>query len=367
MYLNKPVITITGTNGKGSCAAICEAILLAQGYKIGCYTSPHLIKFNERIRVNGQAATDEDIKLAYLNIGKNLGYFEQATLAALEIFKSKNLDAYILEVGIGGRLDPVNRIEPDISVITSIDLDHQDRLGNTREEIGFEKAHIFRSGKPAICGDKNIPESVIKYAKKIKADLTSYQQDYFYEINQNNWKFWNKNISYENLPIPDLYIQNAAIALQALSYFPLPISRKAINPGLKKAYLSGRFQIIDKPVLQIFDVAHNAASAKLLAQRLELIKSQGKTIAVIGMLKDKDIAATISPLLPWVDIWHAASIQDPRGASSLEMAKFLPESEKFDSPILAYQAALKKAGPEDRVVVFGSFRTVGEILSLRVV
>jgi dihydrofolate synthase/folylpolyglutamate synthase len=364
MHHNKPVITITGTNGKGSCAAVCEAILLAQGYKVGCYTSPHLIKFNERIRYNGCSASDEEIEAAFQNVDKNSGYFAQATCVALEIFKTQNLDVYILEVGIGGRLDPVNSVEPDVSIITSIDLDHQERLGSTREAIGFEKAHIFRPHKPAVCGDKNVPDSVINYAKKINAHLTIYQQDYFYEIYKGSWTFWNKDTIYEKLPLSSVYIQNAAAALQALSFFSLTISREAINTGLKKVFLQGRCQIISKPVLQIFDVAHNAASAQLLAGRMSSLTYTGKTIGVVGMLKDKNITATLGPMLPHVDVWHTATIHDPRGASSQEMANFLPAgTELFESPLLAYQSALQKAGPADCIVVFGSFRTVGEVLA----
>jgi len=368
MYLNKPVITITGTNGKGSCAAVCEAILSAQGYKVGCYTSPHLVKFNERIRYNNQSASDDEIQKAYIDIDPNLGYFQQATQAALKIFESKNLDAYILEVGIGGRLDPVNlSVEPDVSIITSIDLDHMDRLGATREKIGFEKAHIFRSGKPAICGDENVPDSVRQYADKIKADLYYYKQNYFFEEFSDHWNWWNKSIRYENLALPKLYIQNIAAALQALSVFPCDISREAINIGLEKAFLPGRFQIISKPILQILDVAHNPASARLLAKRLKLLSCEGKTIAVIGMLKDKDIEGTLVPMLNLVDIWHVATIDDPRGASCVEIAKFIPnKSILFDNPTLAYQAALEKAAPNDRIIVFGSFRTVGEIMGEKI-
>lgn len=369
MYLNKPVITITGTNGKGSCAAVCEAILSAQGYKVGCYTSPHLVKFNERIRYNNQSASDDEIQKAYKDIDPNLGYFQQATQAALKIFETKNLDAYILEVGIGGRLDPVNlNIEPDVSVITSIDFDHMDRLGNTRESIGLEKAHIFRANKPAICGDENLPDSVQQYADTIKANLFVYNLDYFFEEFSDHWNWWNKNIVYKNLVLPKLYIQNTATALQALSVFPLKISREAIDMGLEKAFLPGRFQVIYKPILQIFDVAHNAASARLLAKNLNRLNKScptEKTIAVVGMLKDKDISATLEPILPLVDIWHVATVDDPRGASNKEMAKYVDNSILFDSPIQAYQAALEKAGPNDCIIVFGSFRTVGEIMGGR--
>lgn len=377
---------ITGTNGKGSCAAVCEAILSAQGYKVGCYTSPHLIKFNERIRYNNQSATDEDISRAYQDIDPHLGYFQQATLAALKIFQEKNLDAYILEVGIGGRLDPVNlNAEPDVSVITSIDFDHAERLGNTREAIGFEKAHIFRAHKPAICGDENMPDSVRRYADNIKANLFVYQQDYFFEefadsdFNANShahsgyWNWWNKDIGYKNLNLPKLYLPNVSTALQALSVFPLKISREAINIGLETVFLPGRFQIIEKPILQIFDVAHNAASARLLASNLQNFcrhsresgNPESKTIAVVGMLKDKDILATIEPLLSSVDIWHLATLDYPRAASSEEMAKFVQHGILYDNPVLAYRAALEKAGPNDRIVVFGSFRTVGEIIKVQ--
>ncbi|HEV2613780.1 MAG TPA: Mur ligase family protein [Gammaproteobacteria bacterium] len=355
MLHSKPVITVTGTNGKGSTVAFCEAILLAAGYKIGAYYSPHVFHSSERVKINNKPISLLD--------SENFT-FQEITHKAIELFNQSDLDALVLEVGIGGRLDAVNLlVEPDVSVITNIDFDHQDKLGHTREEIGLEKAYVYRPNKPSIYGSEYIPESVINYAQKINARLLRYKQAFDYKVYENHWEFFsnNKEINYKNLPIPYLTLHDAAIALEALSHFPLKISLENIQQGLKSAYLPGRFKVISKPVLQIFDVAHNPSSAVLLSQKLAKLPCEGKTIGVVGMLKDKDIPGTLKPLINVVDDWMVGSLDDPRGATCDQVGAYLPNSVLFQDIHEAYQAALKLAGPKDRVVIFGSFRTVGAL------
>jgi dihydrofolate synthase/folylpolyglutamate synthase len=356
MLHSKPVLIVTGTNGKGSTLAFCEAILLAAGYKVGAYYSPHVFNPNERIKINNKPTLEV--------IPENFS-FEKLTQKAITLFNQTDLDALLFEVGIGGRLDPVNLlIDPDVSVITNVDYDHQDRLGNSLEEIGLEKAHVCRPNKPSIFGSEHIPNSVLDYAKKINSQLYSYKKDFEYKIYENHWEFFNNTICYKNLPMPRLTLHDAAIALQALSYFPLKISLDAIKSGLETATLPGRFKVIVNTatqVTQIFDVAHNPASARLLSEKLDKLPFEGKTIAVLGMLKDKDIAGTIKPLFEKVDQWVVGSLKDPRAASCHEIGAYLPNSVLFEDIHEAYLYALNLANPKDRVVIFGSFRTVGAL------
>jgi dihydrofolate synthase / folylpolyglutamate synthase len=370
-----------GTNGKGSCVALCEAMLLANGYRVGSFYSPHLFHFNERICINHQPANENLIQAAFHQIEHiagqtNLTYFEKITLAALMIFRESSLDAYVLEVGLGGRYDPTNIVDADVAVITSIDLDHTHILGNTREDIGFEKAGIFRANKPAIYGGADLPQTIEEHAKQIHAKFYCFQRDYFYQENVHDWSWWSKDIQLHRLPKPKLLLQNAATAIAALLNFTLPISNTAIQQGLKNVYLPGRFQVIEKPLLQIFDVAHNPAAAKLLAKRIKELPCEGKTYAVVGMLKDKDMAGTLMSLFPLVDYWYLGSLHHERGASAsllaheLEKATVSASSNAdmkvnpmlYDSVKSAYDAALANAGPSDRLIIFGSFHTVGSIL-----
>jgi dihydrofolate synthase/folylpolyglutamate synthase len=381
--VRKPVITVAGTNGKGSCVAICEAILRAQGYKIGSFYSPHLFHFNERIRINNKPVHENVIQAAFHTIESSantssLTYFEKVTLAALIIFQHADVDAYVLEVGLGGRLDATNIIDTDVAVITSIDLDHTEILGNSRELIGYEKAGIFRAGKPAIYGDSVLPHSIKNHAAKINSSLLCLAHDYFYREDEKSWSWWNTQHRYDNLPKPTLLLQNAAAAIAALHNFPLAISDEAITIGLQTVYLAGRFQVIDQPVKQIFDVAHNPAAAKLLAYRLATMPCHGHTHAVVGMLKDKDIAGTLLPLLNIVDHWYLGTLEHERGADSHYLASQLmratvtlpshikkPFFRSFTDLRMAYQDALATAGLNDRIVIFGSFHTVGKLCPVK--
>jgi len=344
MLHSKPVISVTGTNGKGSTVAFCEAILLATGYKTGAYYSPHVFHISERVKINGKPIT--------LATSDSFS-FAEFTQQAIDLFNKTKLDAVILEVGIGARLDPVNLlINPDVSVITNVDFDHQDRLGNTLESIGLEKAHLYRSHKPAIFGAENIPHTVLDYASTIKAELFCYKKNFDYKIYDNHWEFNGSKVSYKNLPLPFLTLHNAAVALETLSHFGFPVSEQAIQIGLKTANLPGRFKIIAEPVMQIFDVAHNPSSALLLAKKLSKLPCEGKTFAVVDIRHDKDISGTLKPLLNTVDVWLVGS---------KIIGAYLPDSVLFQDIDEAYQSALKLAGPKDRVVIFGSFKTVGAL------
>ena len=306
-----PVITISGTNGKGSCVAILEAILMAAGYRVGAYTSPHLFQFNERIKINGVAIDDTNLCLSLAKVAQAqddipLTYFEFTTLAALQIFQHAKLDVLILEVGLGGRLDAVNIIAADVAVITAVDIDHIEWLGHDRESIGREKAGIFRQGKVAICGDEQVPVSVIETAINLGTSLYQLNKDFFYQETATDWNWEGAETKFEQLPKPRLKLQNAATALMVLAQLQqrLPVDEVAIRQGLLKAALIGRFQCFFQDRIEyIFDVAHNPHAARWLAEQLQTRPCQGRTLAVVGMLADKDINATLAAVAPQIDVW----------------------------------------------------------------
>ena len=364
-----PVITVAGTNGKGSTVAVLEQMYLAEGYRVGAYTSPHLLRFNERIRINNQEIDDKELCDAFEIVERNLqdislSYFEFTTLAALVLFQQAQLDILILEVGLGGRLDAVNSVEPDVSVITSISMDHMDWLGPNRESIGREKAGIFRSDKYAICGDPNSPQSVIR-----KKNYYQQAKDFYYQENNGSWDWCGPKKTYTALPIPAIQLQNAATALMVTELVQKPLSLNAIHQGLKKVKVVGRLQIITKPKLMILDVSHNPAAIQLLANYLQAHPCAGLTIAVVGMLADKDILGNLQPLLTQINQWQVGSITAARGADAALLTEKLQQLgvKRYHSHAsieLAYQHALKESGPLDRLVVFGSFYTVSAVLAL---
>lgn len=370
---NCPVITVGGTNGKGSCVKTLESIFLAAGYKTGAYTSPHLLKFNERIRINNQMIDDASLSEAFEIITQHrnsipLTFFEFTTLAALEIFRAQNLDVLILEVGLGGRLDAVNIVEPDISILTTIELDHMDWLGNTREEIAIQKAGIFRPLKPAIIGDKNPPAKLLEQAHDLNAQLYCINTDFSYETTQTSWTWQSKASILSDLPLPNLPMQNVATALMAIDLFPKAISNSAIIEGINNAWLPGRFQKIVSPAC-ILDVAHNPAAANLLASNIKNLKVSGNIKAVIGMLADKDIPNTLQPLLPFVKEWHLTHLPSDRTASASTLASHLQDFGQvswytYNNVSDAFNAAKNSLTTEDLIVVFGSFYTVAAVLNL---
>ena len=330
-----PIVIVAGTNGKGSTCAMLEHIYHAAGYRVGTYSSPHLLRYNERVRLNSQEVSDEDLVKAFVAVEQarqdtELTYFEYGTLAAVWHFMQKQVDVAILEVGLGGRLDAVNVFEPNCTVVTSIDLDHMEFLGDTRECIGAEKAGVFRANIPAICGDQDPPNSLIDYANHIGAPLKLIGRDFKVEADKKTWTYRADQFSIEHMPMPALIgefqLNNAASVLSAIQSLQhlLPVQIKAIETGLKTVKLAGRFQWwAAKPDI-ILDVAHNPHAAKSLAINLKNSRHQGKTIAVFAMLADKDITGVINALSGEIDAWSvpSGSCSSPKSSKSFSSSRF---------------------------------------------
>jgi dihydrofolate synthase / folylpolyglutamate synthase len=368
--IGSPVITVGGTNGKGSTCAMLESILRAAGYRTGLYTSPHLLRYNERVRVAGVEASDEALAESFEAVerargGVALTYFEFGTLGALYHFSRQKIEAAILEVGLGGRLDAVNVVDPDCAVLTSVGIDHVDYLGATREEIGREKAGIFRPGRPAVIADPDPPRSVLDAA----GDKLLLGKDFGYQTQQGQWTYWGPGVRRGGLAYPALrgriQVANAAAAICALGTLELAVAMQDVRRGLAEVEIPGRFQVLPGRPQVILDVAHNAQAAKVLAQNLSDAGFAPETIAVCGMLRDKDVGAVLRELAPRVTRWHLASLGGPRGARASEIAPHVPAGEKalFDSPADAFAAAKALAGEGDKIVVFGSFLTVAEVMA----
>jgi dihydrofolate synthase/folylpolyglutamate synthase len=383
-------IIVGGTNGKGSTCAMLESILLAAGYRVGCYTSPHLMHFNERARINGEAASDEQLIEQFEAVeaargDSSLTWFEFTTLAILRLFERSALDVLILEVGMGGRLDAVNIVDADCSIVTCIDIDHAEFLGDTREAIGFEKAHIYRPGRPAICTDPVPPQSLIDHASSIGADLWCFGQDFNYSGDRQQWSYGGRSQRRNSLAYPALrganQLLNASGVLAALEALRarLPVSAQAIRQGVASVELPGRFQVLAGRPAVVLDVGHNPHAAAHLAANLDNMGFFPYTFAVFGMLADKDIDATISHLRSRVDHWLCVDLSGPRGSSAADLAARLRkagvipgegvDAERtiscFASPREAFAAAQERAGENDRIVVFGSFLTVADVLAAR--
>ncbi len=382
------LITVAGTNGKGSSVAMLEAILLAAGYRVGSYTSPHLLRYNERIKLAGKPIDDAMLCASFERIDQaradvRLTCFEFGTLAAIDILQHASVDVAILEVGLGGRLDAVNILDADVALITAIDVDHVDWLGSDRETIAREKAGILRTGRPAVCADPMPPASLLSVAESLKVPLLLLGKDFFIERSDGQgadlWHWSNSQHRCENLPLPalsgDFQLNNAAGVLAVLTAMNVefPVDVAAITQGLQSVSLPGRFQILPGTPLQIFDVAHNAQSALALADNLVRQDCQGRTFAVLGMLADKDIDTIVAQLRPVVDRWYLSPLPVPRSASVeqlhaallagvTEMAIRNVSVEIFDDVAAAYQAALVASTAKDRIVVTGSFYTVAAVL-----
>ncbi|NDA02410.1 MAG: bifunctional tetrahydrofolate synthase/dihydrofolate synthase [Burkholderiaceae bacterium] len=379
-----PVITVGGTNGKGSTCAFLESILLAAGYKVACHTSPHLLRFNERARINGADVSDADLLKAFERVEQarcrlsdppTLTYFEFTTLAIMDIFANASVDAVILEVGMGGRLDAVNIVDADCAIVTSIDLDHMAYLGNTREAIAFEKAGIFRTKAIAICADPMPPTSLINHANAIGADLWLMGKDYSFTGDQQQWGWTGRGKRFSGLGYPALrganQLLNASAVIAALIalHDRLPVSAQDIRNGLALVELPGRFQVLPGRPTVVLDVAHNPHAAATLAESIEAMAYHPYTYAVFGAMADKDIDGVLKPLLNTVDYWYCTDLPTPRAASASDLAKrlraFNKEALVFMDPGAAYQAALDKAGEGDRILVFGSFYTVSGVMAYR--
>ncbi|AHF74419.1 Dihydrofolate synthase / Folylpolyglutamate synthase [Candidatus Sodalis pierantonius str. SOPE] len=364
------VITVGGTNGKGTTCRLLEAILLASGMRVGVYSSPHLLRYTERVRIQGdelpEAAHSE--AMAVIETGRgatSLSYFEFGTLAALQLFRQASLDVVILEVGLGGRLDATNIVDADVAVITSIALDHTDWLGPDRASIAREKAGIFRRGRPAIVGESDRPATLDAAAADSGAVLYARDRDWWWHHDGQHWRWWDGLRELTALPLPAIPLENAATAVTSVGRLPFAVPESAVRQGLREASLPGRFQCIGRAPLTILDVAHNPHAAGYLARRLAALPRTGKVRAVIGMLADKDIAGTLACLRGQVDVWYCASLDGPRAASAAQLAAHLDsDAQRFEDVLSARHQAIADAVPEDCVLVFGSFHTVAPVMAL---
>lgn len=375
------VITVAGTNGKGSTCAMLEAMALQAGYRVGLYSKPHLVHFEERCRIGGEMVTADDLLPHFEAVDAARGeltltYFEFTTLVILRLLSLAPLDLVILEVGLGGRLDAVNVIDADAVVITSIDIDHVEYLGPDRESIGREKAHVMRSGRPAIVSDPVPPKSVLDHGASIGADLWLVGRDFNHQGDRQQWGWSGRGRRYAGLAYPALrganQLLNASGAIAAFEALRdrVPISAQAIRTGLALVELPGRFQIVPGQPTLVLDVAHNPQSVAALAINLDAMGFFPRTHAVFGAMQDKDLAAILARLGPLVDTWHFCDLDTPRAARAADLARLprpaTPGREVAVSthadPPSALRAALEAADPADRIVVFGSFYTVGGVL-----
>jgi dihydrofolate synthase / folylpolyglutamate synthase len=380
-----PVITVAGTNGKGSSCAMLESILLQAGYRTGVYTSPHLVHFEERLRLRGEPVNATELVAGFAAVESarcqndaeiSLTYFEFSTLAILDVMSRSGLDVVILEVGLGGRLDAVNIIDADCAVITSIDLDHMEFLGTDREQIGREKAGVMRTGRPVIVSDPMPPQSVLDHATEIDADLWRFGVDFNVSGDKQQWGWAGRGRRYSGLAYPALrganQLVNAAGVLAALAALRsrLPVTAQSVRNGLAFVELPGRFQIIPGQPTLVLDVAHNPHSVAALAANLDAMGYFPTTHAVVGAMADKDLAAMLAKVNPLIDKWYFTDLPTARAATGASLVdrwqvqntrKGAVASAHSD-PQLALKAAVAAADPADRIVVFGSFYTVGGIL-----
>jgi len=384
-----PVVMVAGTNGKGSTCAMLESVLLRAGYKVGLYIKPHFLDFNERARINGELASDEALVAAFDTVEAARGdtvltYFEFTTLAIMHLLSGAGMDVVILEVGLGGRLDAVNIVDADVAIVTSVDIDHTDYLGDTREKIGFEKAGIFRAGKTAICSDPVPPQSLIDHANAIGADLWIMGRDFNYSGDKQQWNYGGRSQRRNSLAYPSLrganQILNACAVLAALEALKLvlPVGAQEVRTGLVTVELPGRFQVLPGRPTVILDVAHNPHAASALNQNLGNMGFHPYTFAVFGSMHDKDIDGVIAAMSEHVDHWCLTDLPSARAASASELAakvqivqeRVVADSAErtiniFEDPAAAYANAISRAGENDRIVVFGSFLTVAGVMAAR--
>lgn len=382
------VITVGGTNGKGSTCAMLESILLAEGYRVGCYTSPHLLRYNERIRIDGRDVDDVALMEAFEAVERargdtSLTYFEHGTLAAWEVFRIRHPDVIILEVGLGGRLDAVNVVDADCAIVTGVAMDHMDYLGETRDAIGFEKAGIFRAGRPAVCGDPHPPAALLAHAEAIGTRLWVSGRDFGFGGDRQQWGYWRYAappatgalVKRGGLAYPALrganQLLNAAAVITALDTLRdrIPVSMQAVREGLMLVDVPGRFQVLAGRPVVVLDVAHNPQAAGVLAENLSGMGFHPETWAVLGMLADKDVEGVVARMSARVDHWLLADLPGRRGLSAealavrLRAAGVAGDIRCFASPADAFDAARKSAGENDRIAVFGSFLTVADVLA----
>lgn len=385
IQLSCPVITVAGTNGKGSTCAMLEAILGESGYKTGVYTSPHLVHFEERLRLKGEAVAVDLLVQAFERVERarcqvppdvSLTYFEFSTLAILDLMARAELDVVILEVGLGGRLDAVNIVDPDCAIITSVDLDHMEFLGSDRESIGREKAGIMRTGRPVIVSDPVPPRSVLDHALEIGADLWRLGVDFNFSGDKQQWAWAGRDRRYAGLAYPALrganQLLNASGVLAALTALRerIPVTAQAVRNGLAMVALPGRFQIVPGEPTLVLDVAHNPHAAAALAVNLDAMGFFPTTHAVFGAMADKDLLPMFERLNPIIDRWYFTDLPIGRAETGVRLQQRWQATNKrvdasaqaFGDPLQALGAAVAAADPADRIVVFGSFHTVGGVL-----
>jgi|APCry1669192010_1035390.scaffolds.fasta_scaffold00395_9 dihydrofolate synthase / folylpolyglutamate synthase len=374
-------ISVAGTNGKGSCVAMLDSILRAAGYRVGTYTSPHILRYNERIGINGVPASDERLLQAFERIEAargdiSLSFFEFGTLAALILFSEEDLDVHLLEVGLGGRLDAVNVVDADIALIASIDIDHQDWLGDNRESIGFEKAGIIRSGKPVVLGDPDAPKTVVDVAEEKGAPCYRSAIDFSFRLEGQTW-FWVGDTRTRG-PLPfsaipgDHQFLNGSAVIQCLELLPdaLRVSEEAICEGLRKVRLPGRFQFFPGETPVLLDVAHNPQSVGILARHLAKNYPDKKIRAVFSVMRDKDISAIVRLIQDQIEAWYLAPLSMTRAASPVELAEILHNAgvDRVEAGFAGVGEALAAAkgasGPDDMILVFGSFFLVSDYLAM---
>lgn len=382
--LGKPaprVITVTGTNGKGSTCAFLATLLRGQGLRVGVYSSPHLLHYNERVLIDDRQADDASLCAAFAAVEAargeiSLTYFEMGTLAAFWLFERAALDAVVLEVGLGGRLDAVNLIDADIALVTSIGIDHADWLGDSRESVAFEKAGIFRQGHPALCGDLDPPQPLLDQVARLDCPFFLRGRDYDLAVTQQSWHWWGLNaagsvLELHDLPLLDLPMENAALALQAYALLDLPWQSSSMQTALLATRVTGRLdrrqlQWQGKTLQLLLDVGHNPHAADYLAARLAVTPPVGRRLAVFGLLQDKDLAGVLTPLLGEVQGWAVAPLPSPRSRPVGELQATLRNLGAnvlaCDSVAEALLAQCRQATAEDEILVFGSFYCVAEAL-----
>ncbi|QIZ77177.1 bifunctional tetrahydrofolate synthase/dihydrofolate synthase [Ferrimonas lipolytica] len=356
------VITVAGTNGKGTSCALLEQILTNAGYRVGVFSSPHIEHYRERVRIDGNELSDQSHVDAFTAIAAaqadvSLTFFEYSALGALWLFAQHRPDVVLLEVGLGGRLDATNVIDADLALITTIDLDHQDYLGDTRELVAVEKGGIMRANKPAVCGDPNPPLTLLAQARQLRANLVCRNDDFSVEVADSSWCFRMGNMECNGLPLPQIPVDNAGAVIAALQLLPLNVSDAAIVSALEQVSVPGRLESLAKNI--VIDVAHNPQAARYLATWLAQ-QSATKIIAVCSMLGDKDMENSIAPLLPLVDQWLIAPLNVARAANAETMQQLLPQADCFDSVAAAFKHAIENASATDLVILFGSFYTVAQ-------
>ncbi|HZJ95004.1 MAG TPA: bifunctional tetrahydrofolate synthase/dihydrofolate synthase [Thiopseudomonas sp.] len=375
------VITVTGTNGKGSSCALLASLVAQQGLQVGLYSSPHLLRYNERVRINGQEVTDQQLCEAFTQVEQargdiSLTYFEMGTLAAFWLFAQAKLDVVILEVGLGGRLDAVNIIDADIAVVTNIGLDHHDWLGDTRNAVAYEKSGIFRLGRPAVCGDLDPPEKLLTQAALLTVPLLLRGRDFDLAHTEHDWHWRGLNqrgepIELQNIPLLDLPIENAALALQVYAALGLPWQPEALCSALLAAQMPGRLQAVEvdwqgRRLQLLLDVAHNPHAAEYLAQRLQSRPVKGRRLAVLGVLNDKDLTGILQPIEAQIASWAVAALPSPRSYTQEHLEQALQQRNAqvivCEDIAQAIEAQCAAATTDDQIVIFGSFFTVAEAL-----